>query len=659
MSIAHYLLQVNIYLLVFYGFYKLLLDKETYFTLNRIYLVSAGLLSLAIPYLRFEWFTKQEAIQPVYVSVEHLMGQVSIIEDAPNGFNLGNLTVLAYILGIVFFSVKLILQLRSVNRKLKQTENGAAFSFFWKKRIDPSLPELKTVHRHEDAHVRQWHSIDILFFEVLSVFTWFNPVIYFYKDAIRNIHEYLADEEAAKFQGDKEQYALLLLSNAFGVPANALTNSFFNKSLIKKRIFMLYKQRSPKIAVLKYGLFIPLFATALIMSSATIRSNEKIQEIADNIPLNTPIEAVTEVVKESIKPVIPQSLRKAKILNEEPVQVLAGWEDFYKFMRRSLRYSQVAQNEKIQGTTMLKFTIAGGQVENVAVATKLGGGCDAEAMRALVSFPDYKSIKDGKYTLQVSFVLDGAETPKLNQKIIPINGYTALDKITVVAYSETSSGLSGNNDEKIYDFISIETQPSFPGGMAKFYDYLKQSVKYPEEAVKNNVQGKVFLSFVVEKNGDLSDIKVERKLGSGTDEEAVRVLKSSPRWIAGTQNGKLVRVKYNIPISFNTGIAPPPPVEPQNKQGSNIDVIGIRFKNEKGGELKFGEKPENEPLYILDGKPIDATTMAALDPNDIESINVLKGASATAIYGVKGANGVIQITSKKGKFIEKAREEKK
>jgi protein TonB len=105
-------------------------------------------------------------------------------------------------------------------------------------------------------------------------------------------------------------------------------------------------------------------------------------------------------------------------------------------------------------------------------------------------------------------------------------------------------------DTKVYDFVSIETQPGFPGGMKKFYEFLQKTMKYPPMAQENNIQGKVHLSFVVEKNGALTDIKVERKLGGGTDEEAIRVLKASPRWTPGIQNGKPVRVKYNIPISF-------------------------------------------------------------------------------------------------------------
>lgn len=105
-------------------------------------------------------------------------------------------------------------------------------------------------------------------------------------------------------------------------------------------------------------------------------------------------------------------------------------------------------------------------------------------------------------------------------------------------------------DNAVYDFVSIEKQPEFPGGINKFYAYLSKAIKYPAMAQENNVQGKVFLSFVVEKDGKLTDIQVTRGLGSGCDEEAIRVLKASPRWVPGVQNGKPVRVKYNINVNF-------------------------------------------------------------------------------------------------------------
>ena len=99
-------------------------------------------------------------------------------------------------------------------------------------------------------------------------------------------------------------------------------------------------------------------------------------------------------------------------------------------------------------------------------------------------------------------------------------------------------------------FTSVEQNPEFPGGDAAFGKYLGNKIRYPAIAKENNVQGKVFLNFTVEKDGSLTDIKVVRGIGSGCDDEAVRVLKSSPRWKPGIQNGRAVRVSYTIPISF-------------------------------------------------------------------------------------------------------------
>lgn len=103
---------------------------------------------------------------------------------------------------------------------------------------------------------------------------------------------------------------------------------------------------------------------------------------------------------------------------------------------------------------------------------------------------------------------------------------------------------------KVYSFTSIDNPPTFPGGMDVFYKFLGDNIKYPEKAAKEKVQGNVFASFTVTKTGAIQDIKIERKLGAGTDEEAVRVLKLSPNWNPGTIEGQPVNVKYNIPIKF-------------------------------------------------------------------------------------------------------------
>ena len=99
-------------------------------------------------------------------------------------------------------------------------------------------------------------------------------------------------------------------------------------------------------------------------------------------------------------------------------------------------------------------------------------------------------------------------------------------------------------------FTSVEQVPEFPGGLDKFGAYLSKSIRYPAVARENGTQGRVIVTFVVERDGALTDIKVTRGIGSGCDEEAVRVLKNSPHWKPGIQNGRPVRVQYSVPISF-------------------------------------------------------------------------------------------------------------
>jgi TonB family protein len=119
------------------------------------------------------------------------------------------------------------------------------------------------------------------------------------------------------------------------------------------------------------------------------------------------------------------------------------------------------------------------------------------------------------------------------------------------ASEEQGFDLYGNNeDNNIRDFASVEVMPEFPGGQSGWGEYLQQNMRYPPIARENNISGRVILSFVVEKNGDLSDIRVLRGIGGGCDEEAVRVLKTAPSWKPGKLNDRPVRVAYTMPIFF-------------------------------------------------------------------------------------------------------------
>ena len=108
----------------------------------------------------------------------------------------------------------------------------------------------------------------------------------------------------------------------------------------------------------------------------------------------------------------------------------------------------------------------------------------------------------------------------------------------------------GKNRGKDFVYDVVEQMPSFPGGHQALFDYLDKNIKYPAKAVKNKIQGRVIVQFIVDEKGRLSDIKVAKKVEPYLDAEAVRVVKAMPRWNPGMQNGKAVKVRYTLPVTF-------------------------------------------------------------------------------------------------------------
>ena len=131
---------------------------------------------------------------------------------------------------------------------------------------------------------------------------------------------------------------------------------------------------------------------------------------------------------------------------------------------------------------------------------------------------------------------DGIETNEIAAEP-PTEASTAVTKVLEIEEDNTA-------------FITVEVQPSFMGGNSEMYKFLGKNLKYPTAAQRANIQGKVFLSFIVEKDGSITDIETMKGIGFGCDEEAMRVVKLMPKWIAGKQNGRNVRVKFTIPVFF-------------------------------------------------------------------------------------------------------------
>lgn len=126
-------------------------------------------------------------------------------------------------------------------------------------------------------------------------------------------------------------------------------------------------------------------------------------------------------------------------------------------------------------------------------------------------------------------------------------------KIIIIASLLTSVGAfaqKDNSDKKDSVFVQAEQLPAYKGGLEAFYTFAASNLTYPEEAKKNNVEGKVYVQFVVAKDGKLEEIKVLKGIGHGCDKAAIELIKKSADWIPGRQKGKIVKVQMTLPISF-------------------------------------------------------------------------------------------------------------
>ena len=118
----------------------------------------------------------------------------------------------------------------------------------------------------------------------------------------------------------------------------------------------------------------------------------------------------------------------------------------------------------------------------------------------------------------------------------------------VLLFSFTTSTAQTKKNDIVFDVV--EVMPQFPGGLAAMLKYIRENIKYPEQAMKKGIQGRVTVSFIIEKDGSISDVKPVRSVHPLLDKEAVRMVKSMPKWSPGKNNGKPVRVRYNLPVMF-------------------------------------------------------------------------------------------------------------
>ncbi|PQJ21150.1 M56 family metallopeptidase [Tenacibaculum sp. SG-28] len=278
-----YCIQVILFQIIFLLVYDVFLCRETFFKKNRIYLLATAMASFILPKMQFS--VLRESVNPEFYVLlpDIIISPQAAIEKKEWYASFSTLdTIIA--IGCFVFLVIFILKLGKIgwlvykNRSITKANyhlvvlpnTTKAFSFFNFIFIGSLIAKSKQqeIVQHEIVHVNQKHTIDLLFFELLRIVMWFNPMVYLYQKRITLVHEYLTDAEVGKTM-EKDNYISTLLADVFQVENISFTNQFYKQSLLKKRIIMIKKNHSKKAKQLKYLFLVPALIAMLFYTSCS------------------------------------------------------------------------------------------------------------------------------------------------------------------------------------------------------------------------------------------------------------------------------------------------------------------------------------------------------------------------------------------------------
>lgn len=446
-----YQIKVGLCLIAFYLLWKLLLSRETFHRFNRVALLTAMALAMVLPWVRLSLDVAAPVAQQMVVLEDLIVtpnGQVAASQASLSGTGIATVV---YFIGMALVAAWLLHGQWNLHRLMKKGRREALpggatlhvvpgdmspFSYF--SHIVISEQDYRDNPReiliHEHAHIDLHHSLDVMFWNLVMLFQWWNPAAWLLGRELRQVHEYEADEAVLNQGVDVKQYQLLLIRKSVGDQLFSMANNFNYQSL-KKRIRMMTMNKSSRWNTLRALAVVPVIALALLAFANT--------------------ESVAAVVTASVQ---QDNAVQSEVQAPEPVQVEA-----------------VTQPVEVEAE----------------------------------------------------------EQPVEENPVEPVP-----------------------ESKNVYE--SVEQMPEFPGGMEEMMKFLQQNIQYPASAAKNKVEGRVVLQFVVEKDGQIGEVKVARSVDPELDAEALRVVKSMPNFIPGRQDGKPVAVWYTIPISFKLQGKPQP-----------------------------------------------------------------------------------------------------
>lgn len=632
-----YFIQVIISSGILYGFYHFVLRNTLFHKYNRYYLLASVLLSVFVPFLNIPiyfsgnnhttngivntiFYFGMDQGKEVVVSINKSMTKV-------DGFNWSQILLIAYIFITLLAFLRMIVSLikiTNLKRKYpvekidsisfyKTNEPGTPFSFFyglfWNNKLELHSPKGQQIFRHEIFHIRQLHTVDVLFLKMVSALFWINPFFHLIKKETKAIHEFLADEFAIQ-SSDKWQYAELLLMQALQT-RHSIVNPFFHNQ-IKRRIAMIQNSTTTGKQYLRKLLTLPALAIvlALFAFNYKARRNEKqqlqVSTVTDTLPKNLSgtkllIDKENEFTIKSDSIVIKDNENTKDNDFKEALIIVNGnrvlYQDFIKktytagimtiYPKNDAEAIKLYGADAVNGVIEMKAVriinnsasttkidteagFPGGDVawrkyltQNLNAATPVENGAPSGKYTVMILFQidadgsvkDIKAITNHGYGMEkeaIRIIKKGPKWVPANQGGVNVSSYRKQPLTFVVTSSSASDKKDFNNISNLITQLEGNTPPQFPGGTAAWREFLVKNLNanIPVDSGASKGTYKTEVQFIVDAAGNISNITPKTKWGHGMEQEVVRLLKQSPKWIPAKENGKAVLAYTQVPVTF-------------------------------------------------------------------------------------------------------------
>gem|GEM_PF-1775696 len=552
-------------------FYYFFLRKETFFGINRFFLLFSLLYSLIIPFLNINYgyaapvdADTGSVLNAAIQNVETIKSGVIrldpvVISAEKSGWNiaLSEVLIFAYLLGVfihlVLFFIRFGKLFRTIMNAEKQRDGKycylkipdhydqvySFFRFIFVGKGKQHQKEYKEIIEHEKSHVKLYHSIDLVLVELLIVLQWFNPFIYLLRKLVVENHEYQADSSVVRSSANKGNYLKLILNHVLNNQYFKMTSAF-SYSLSKKRLKMLTKVKSSnKLSIAKIIAVVPLTLTLFFFFACS-------QSIDNN-----------DLKKEKEKVTFYQ-LKNNDLGTEVPEELVKDYRSDFKNKGEEILYELYAEFE---GDNFPQTKI---QLEkNVTYGFHLysykegdPGNYMQQDSRSYMELkqPNGKSIMSTEKTIKEGnseqHIYVDMQT-KSGKGILSVkDDKNNKNKVLFVLTKTNSLGVRAGKEKDV--FLLADDMPVYDGdgSIKDFRNDIMRNIEYPEKAQKENIDGTVYVSFVVNKQGKVVDKEFARRSHPLLDQAAMEAFDGLADWEPGKIDGKPVKIKYTIPIVF-------------------------------------------------------------------------------------------------------------